>query len=56
MAKRGKTFSVLILCSFAVAVFMFAPSFLPITNSKSQNQTDGDEQKKMVEAIRRGGL
>jgi hypothetical protein len=28
---------------------------LPVTSSKSQNQTNGDEQRKMVEAIRRGG-
>lgn len=54
MAKRGKTFSALILCSFAVG-FMFALSFLPITGSKSQNQTDRDEQKKLTEAIQRGG-
>ena len=55
MAKRGKTFSVLILCSFAVVTLLFAISFMPIPSSKSQNQTDRDEQKKMTEAIRRGG-
>lgn len=55
MAKRGKAFSVLILCSFAVVIFMFALSFMPVTSSKTQNQNDSDEQRKMVEAIRRGG-
>jgi len=55
MAKRRKTFSVLILCSFAVVSVVFALYSMPITSGKSQNQTDRDEQKKMSEAIRRGG-
>jgi len=55
MAIRGKTFSVLILFLFAVVTLLFALSSTPITSSKSQNQTNGDEQKKMAEAIRRGG-
>jgi hypothetical protein len=55
MAIRGKKFSGLILFSFAVVTFLFALFFMPVTSSKSQNQTDRDEQKKMTEAIRRGG-
>lgn len=55
MAIRGKRFSVMLLCLFAVAAVLFALSSTPITSSKSQNQTDRDEQKKMTEAIRRGG-
>ena len=55
MAIRGKKFSVFILFSFAVVTFLFALYLMPVTSSKSQNQTDRDEQKKMTEAIRRGG-
>jgi hypothetical protein len=55
MAIRGRKFSVLILISFAVVTFLFALYVMPVTGSKSQNQTDRDEQKKMAEAIRRGG-
>ena len=55
MPIRGKKFSVLILFSFAVVAFLFALSVMPVTSSKSQNQTDRDEQRKMTEAIQRGG-
>ena len=55
MNIRGKKFSTLILFSFAVVTFLFALYLMPVTSSKSQNQTDRDEQKKMTEAIRRGG-
>lgn len=55
MTIRGAKFSTLILFSFAVVTLLFALSFMPITSSKSQNQADRDEQKKMTEAIRRGG-
>jgi hypothetical protein len=52
---RRKTFSVSIRFLFAVVTLLFALQSTPITSSKSQNQTDGDEQRKLVEAIRRGG-
>jgi hypothetical protein len=52
---RGKNFSLLSLLSIPVVTLLFALYLLPITSSKSQNQTDSDEQRKMVEAIRRGG-
>lgn len=55
MVIRGKKFSLSILFSFAVVTFLFALYFMPVTSSKSQNQPDRDEQKKMTEAIRRGG-
>ena len=54
MATRGKRFSVLIIFLFAVVTVLSALYFMPITSSKSQNQ-NGDEQKKMADAIRRGG-
>ena len=54
MAIRGKRFSVLIIFLFAVVTVLSALYFMPITSSKSQNQ-NGDEQKKMADAIRRGG-
>lgn len=54
MATRSKRFSVLIVFLFAVVTLLSALYFMPITSSKSQNQ-NGDEQKKMTEAIRRGG-
>jgi hypothetical protein len=49
MPKRRKTFSLLILCSFAVVSVVFALYSMPITSGKSQNQTDRDEQKKITE-------
>ena len=55
MALRGKKFSALILFSLAVVTLLSALYFMPVTSSKSQNQTDRDEQKKMTEAIQRGG-
>ena len=55
MAITGKKVSVPILFSFALVTFLFALFSAPIISSKSQNQTDRDEQKKMTEAIRRGG-
>jgi len=55
MAIRGKIFSVLILFLIAVVTVLLALSSTPTTSSQSQNQTDRDEQKKMTEAIRRGG-
>jgi len=55
MPVRDKKFSVFIIFSFALVGFLFALYFMPVTSSKSQNQTDRDEQKKMTEAIRRGG-
>jgi hypothetical protein len=55
MAIRGKKFSALIIFSLAVVTLLSALYFMPVTSSKSQNQNDRDEQKKMTEAIQRGG-
>lgn len=55
MPMRGQKFSRLIIFSRAVVSLLLALYFTPITNSKSQNQIDRDEQQKMTEAIRRGG-
>ncbi len=54
MNIRGKKFSVFILFLFAAVTLLFAVRSTRV-KSQSQNPPDGDEGKKLAEAIKRGG-